>query len=397
MKILHGQDLVNELRKLSDTVSKRLWIAVPYIGSPKSIRQILGKEWFEKPSVNVKLLTDTSDLSCIDTETLQHFHNRGQIKTLSGLHAKIYIIDNVCLVTSANLTNTAFSKRHEIGMLFNSIQAEQVISTFESWWHEAENIKLSHLKKAFEKKEPSSEEKQPKLARIFKLPDDPGPFTKNIEKRFLNYDRLVYDYENFAQKYSEIQRIWTNKPLYLEVDGLLNYLYHKAPETPSKLYAQEEPRNLTESQQISEIKRWALKYKEWNQNTYRKEYEQDDIDWRLDRSERLQRLTSSNRMLTLDKVEIGEILSCLNCLESYPINRTKILSNNSVSEIRSAIDMLVNGDGQLAARMDYCNNIKYMGPSSMNEILGFSNPEKYPLINKNSICGLRFFGYQIKV
>jgi hypothetical protein len=39
---------------------------------------------------------------------------------------------------------------------------------------------------------------------------------------------------------------------------------------------------------------------------------------------------------------------------------------------------------------------KNLGTSSINEILGFTNPDKYPLINKNSNCGLRFFGYQVK-
>lgn len=392
MKVLQGQGLVTELRRLSDKVTKRLWIAVPYIGSPSTVRKILGKEWFDQPSVSIKLITDTSDLSCIDTETIQYFHNRGQVKTLRGLHAKVYIIDDNCLITSANLTNTAFSKRHEIGVLMNARETEQVIETYNSWWIKSNKVNPETLTKIFKIKTTSKEEKGVPLPQLFNLPTDPGSFIKNLSKRFLNYDRLVADYEDFAEKYSSIQRLWKDKPIYLEIDGLFNYLYHHAPKTPSKDYSLKPPRNLTEKRQLEEIKKWALSYKQWNKI----EMDNNDIEWRVNNSKNLKKLLDPIKAKTLNKSEIEEILSSLNSLNSYPINRTKILNNNTLSEIRKALDNLVNGSEQLAERMNKSNSIKNLGTSSMNEILGFTNPDKYPLINKNSNSGLRFFGYQIK-
>jgi len=32
--------------------------------------------------------------------------------------------------------------------------------------------------------------------------------------------------------------------------------------------------------------------------------------------------------------------------------------------------------------MNYANNIKNLGMASMNELIGYTGPEKYPLINK---------------
>lgn len=392
MKVIQGQNLVTELRRLSDKVSSRLWVAVPYIGSPTTVRKILGKEWFDLPSVSVKLITDTSDLSCIDSKTIQYFHNRGQVKTLTGLHAKIYIVDEECLITSANLTNTAFSKRHEIGVMLDSKEAEQVIETFKVWWKKANNVKPETLTKIFKTKTASKDEKSVQLPKLFDLPTDPGSFIKNLSKRFLNYDRLVADYEDFAEKYSSIQRLWKDKPIYLEIDGLFNYLYHHAPKTPSKDFSLKPPRNLTEKKQLEEIKKWALSYKQWN-NT---EKNNNDIGWRVNNSKNLKRLLAPIKAKTLNKSEIEEVLSSLNSLNSYPINRTKILNNNSLDDIRKALDNLVNGKEELAERMNKSNSIKNLGTSSMNEILGFTNPDKYPLINKNSNSGLRFFGYQIK-
>ncbi|MBI5805809.1 phospholipase D family protein [candidate division TA06 bacterium] len=396
MKLLFGPQLVRELRTFADNVSYRLWVAVPYIGSPISIRKILGKQWFDNPSVNVKLLTDTSDLSCINTETLQLFHDRGQVKTLLGLHAKIYIVDDICIVTSANLTSTAFSKRHEIGFGCDSEETKQIIALYNSWWQLAENVKPDQLHKIFKSKTQSKEETGTPLPTLFKLPNDPGSFVKNLAKRFLNYDRLVADYEDFANKYSMVQRIWRKEPLYFEIDGLFNYLYHEAPQTPSFSYAKKSPRMLSQTQQMQEIEKWAINYKEWNAKVRRGEQGEEDIKWRLNNSKILKRMLVPTKVLKLTKDELDQIFHCLNSLNSYPINRTKILNNNKVADIRTALNELVNGDGQLAARMDYCNNIKNLGSSSMNEILGFTNPDKYPLINKNSNCGLRYFGYQVK-
>lgn len=158
MKVLYGQDLVNELRKLTDSVTDRFWIAVPYIGNPSVVKRILGKEWFDNPSVNVKLLTDIFDLTCLDTDTIKIFYDRGQVKTLLGLHAKIYIVDDACLVTSANLTKTAFSKRHEIGMLYSSVEAKQTIRIFDEWWNKSEDIDKEKLNKIFSLKNTSKED-----------------------------------------------------------------------------------------------------------------------------------------------------------------------------------------------------------------------------------------------
>jgi len=55
MKVLYGNDLVKELRKNSNYIKKRLWIAVPYIGGLKSILRILGREWIDNPKISVRL------------------------------------------------------------------------------------------------------------------------------------------------------------------------------------------------------------------------------------------------------------------------------------------------------------------------------------------------------
>ena len=256
MKILYGQKLVEELRQLCDGVSKRLWVAVPYIGSPTSIRKILGKKWYDTPSVSVKLLTDITDLTCIDTETIKLFNDRDEIKSLQGLHAKLYIVDDKCLLTSANLTNTAFTKRHEIGILLDGEKANDAINIFLKLWKLANNLKPEQLNEISNKKRQSKEESALRipLPQLYDLPNDPGGFLKNLEKRFLHFNRLIAEYNDFTKKYCSIQRLWRNKPINLKVDGFFNYLYHYAPRRPSYQFADKKFRELTLATQLSELK-----------------------------------------------------------------------------------------------------------------------------------------------
>ena len=187
MKILYGEELATTLRNISDSVTKRLWIAVPYIGSPTTISKLLGRKWFEMPSVSVRMLTDVSEVFNVNTETIQLFHSRGEVKTLAGLHAKIYIADDRCLVTSANLTNTAFSKRHEIGILVTANGTNDIVQYFNYLWDNSENIQLETLNKIYKTKRESVEEKKASLPTIHKMPEGAGTFTKNLSKRFLAF------------------------------------------------------------------------------------------------------------------------------------------------------------------------------------------------------------------
>ena len=91
MIILQGQELVNTLRKWSDKATSRLWIAVPYIGGIVAVRKILGRNWIENPTVSVRLLTDTSEFSNFNSDAFELFSERGEIRHLAGVHAKIFI------------------------------------------------------------------------------------------------------------------------------------------------------------------------------------------------------------------------------------------------------------------------------------------------------------------
>ncbi len=70
--------------------------------------------------LDLRVITDTTDPRNANRGTLLHFVDRGTVKSIPGIHAKVYIFDSRVLLTSANLTETAFTKRREIGTLLSA-------------------------------------------------------------------------------------------------------------------------------------------------------------------------------------------------------------------------------------------------------------------------------------
>jgi len=81
-----------------------------------------------------------------------------------------------------------------------------------------------------------------------------------------------------------------------------------------------------------------------------------------------------------------------------PLAKSMFLNprNNDIKTICNAWENLFYGTAPLQSKMSECkNSLKYFGRSSIHELLGYFEPNKYPLRNSNSSAGLRFFGYDI--
>ena len=132
MEILSEQQQIYILRDKCDNACKRIWIASPYIGSLKDIQRIIGGKWL-LPSIDCRILTDI-DSGFVRQDTFDEFlNNKVEVRSLDSLHSKIYIVDDWCLVTSANLTGTAFLCRYEMGVALNN--EKEVENTYLRWWN----------------------------------------------------------------------------------------------------------------------------------------------------------------------------------------------------------------------------------------------------------------------
>lgn len=396
MKIVEGQALGKALRAAADRVNERLWIASPYIGGwPGNVRRILGTAW-QDTAKDVRLLTDV-DARCFRLNTLQRFFRRGSVRTLAGLHAKLYIIDDFVLVTSANLTGIAFSRRYETGVLLSGAAATQAIHMFKTWW----DLKDSR---------PIREEQLPQPKGYSSDPDTPGgaplkalwdlpPDTEDEplpSDLFGDYDAFLQFYADLGRAYKAVPRIWKNAPLNFELDAFLNYLYRTAPGSPSRAYAKKRPRSLTAAHQRQQIRKYAL--------MFAAAYEHDDINesstWRSERATEVRRLLDRNRKVGLSRSEIRHLLLQLNSMNTYQVNLAKVLNprNNAIGQIRTTLRALVDDGVPLQRRMsDGTQRVFGMSKAAIQELVGFYYRGKYPLRNKNTNCGLRFLGYDVRV
>src|SRR4029077_14238557 len=95
------------------------------------LSRILGTAW-QVRTKDVRLPTDVSAQGCQKSTALQF--GRGTVRSLQGLHAKLYVADGFVMASSANLTGTAFQKRHEIGVILSGADTKRAIQVFRHWW-----------------------------------------------------------------------------------------------------------------------------------------------------------------------------------------------------------------------------------------------------------------------
>ena len=382
MEILTEQQQIDILRNKCENAKNRIWIASPFIGTLKDVQRIIGGKWL-LPSINCRILTD-ADSGFIRKDTFDEFINNQVdiIRNLESLHAKIYIVDDWCLVTSANLTGTAFFCRYEMGIATNDI--EKIESTYIRWWNMAKPVSVM------------SQMPQKTLVEYqdgarFKKKFKSQPYVSGKQDK---YDALCEKYKEFAKLYEKVtgrnpQMVKDGYTLLQEVDYLFNYLSHDHPDKPS--HEQKEVRQLTDKQREKAIIKY---FKDMSRH-----YVDDPQLWRLERANMVQKLLAPDAIKKIGWNEAREITDCLHCLESYKINKIKFLNpkNNNIEDIRDCWNVLLHTGKIDNNKITIVKNrLRNFAWSSIRELIGWYYPNDYPLMNETSHRGMRFFGYNIK-
>ena len=385
-EVLSGKALADALRRLCDAVQRRLWVASPYIGRIDAIRRVLGRGWWDRlPKDAVRILTDADERN-INVAAINTFRAKGPVKHLRGLHAKLYIIDDDVLLTSANLTKTAFSCRYEIGIILSGPAAQDAIAEYEKWWDAATDVSTKQLDRIAAKRGKNvGEDAIPGLAHLYDLPADPGDIT--IQPMFADYEPFRTAYRQLSAEYAKFGRAWPNVPLFLEVDAFLDYLFHHNGK-PSHPYTKKQPRRLSPTEQRSEIATHARAFQKWADPA--------EANDRLQRATALQSLVNQKRIGSLTTSDIRSVLSILNCMHDERVKR-RVLENNDYRTIRDAWKDLLYGSAQLPERMSSCAARLFgFKRSGVQELLGWYDSTEYPIRNANTNAGMRFLGYDVR-
>jgi len=384
-----------QLLDLCQSAKKRLWIVSPYIGAWK-IRRVLGTNWWTARDLDVRLLTD-KDERPLNRDTALRFAQKGTIKTLRGVHAKLYIGDDSVLLTSANLTVTAFTRRYEAGILLKGLAAKDAIALFETWWKDprAEPFTLSDVLNLPRKKlDSAGEGSGVNLPDPTALPPDQGDYGgQKFVDLFGDYSDFLKCYGRFVKVYRRLDRVWPDVPLYLETDALLDFLLPYGDRL-SQAYTRQSPRELTEQKQQAEINMYALKFQAWARERHK------DGLWRKNNSREIRRLLSPTRIEVLSRSDIRGVAQRLNCMGDPRVrNRFLQPSNNPIRNIRNAWQTLLHGhNSELPTNeMSACASALFgFKRSSVQELLGWYLPMRFPIRNLNVNAGLRFLGFNIR-
>ncbi len=380
---LTGQRIVDELHALTGSAKRRLWIASPYIGSWKAVRRIIGLAWEQ---VDVKLLTDEKS-GCLARDTVERFAAHRPVRSLAGLHAKLYIVDDSALLTSANLTEYAFTRRHEVGLLLKGEQAAGLIATYEYLWKLGHDVDIDQINFSKPIKGVVDEGHAGSLPKLFTLPPFAGVRVKAAGD-FADYQYFLEQYGLFAEAYISCGgRDRPEQPLYLETDKFLNFLFHHEGE-PSKEYTSSSKphRNLADVDRVSEIKKYRARYR--------------DAGFpggsHFDTAKLVRQYLSEPKVMQLTNEEVGMIAGKLNCFSRLRLALSKFLKGNDLDTVRRSWSDLVHGSGVPTFRMNNCHSALFgFGKSATQELLGYYDPEQFPLRNQNTNAGLRFLGYNV--
>lgn len=395
LKMLFGDNLVIALREMAENAQKRFWAYTPYLGAWDGVKRIIGDNWQLKGAVQVRLLTDIRNRGWIDPITFQAFRKRGDVATLPGLHAKIYVSDDTIMITSANLTQTAFQKRYEAGIVRKcTIADENYINLL---WENSLNIPQSW--KPIKAKRPSDKDEQggSGLGKMWNLPASPrGTGDKT-------YENSLSAFSNFRNIYlANVKRGWPKTPAYFEIDGFLNYLFHEHDGTPSEKYKNGGFAKLSEKERIERLKKYHKPFNAWLKTYNKSDSFVDYAGHREIQHKRVRRLLSPKRVVTASWQDIETAFAEVWALQGNPLNRAKFFNrgnqtNNSLRTVRDAIGYLFNdSNGSISSRFRYCQeNLVGLGSGAIGELIGYYYPDQFPLANNNSLSGLRFFGYEV--
>lgn len=384
--IYYYDSLAKTLRSHCDSVKHRIWICTPFIGGVKDILRIIGGSW-KRSDIDFRVITDI-ETGFIRQDTFDEFieNHPNSIRTLKSLHAKIYIVDDWCLVSSANLTGTAFSKRYEIGT--DDVNISEVETFFNSLWENKKTQLVTSWSKGKKQSQIEFEDGGVGYDKLTNLPTYSAGMGK-MDKYLAQcskYKTFAKSYEKFTGRCRDM--VGDGFALLQEVDYLFNYLEHVVCVS----------KELTKVQQRTESTRNSLIKKYFKEISTHYEQNRNYELRRINSTKLVKKLTSPSRIKTISAKEVRTVLDTFNCFglgTDMHGHASKFISENSLDDIRFHWDALLNHGDITGEKVYECRKLRHCGDSSISELIAWRFPDKYPIMNTCSKKGLWFFGVDV--
>jgi hypothetical protein len=145
-KFISCGELYDTIQQKSLETKRILWVCSPNLGL--DAHKIFSQEILKNPPADIRFVlrvnNETVKRGEVNPLEIQYFMEQFQgasIRSHDTIHSKIYIFDDSALVTSANLTKSAFESNIEVGVLLDDSQVDEVKSFFNTnLWENAKPI-----------------------------------------------------------------------------------------------------------------------------------------------------------------------------------------------------------------------------------------------------------------
>ncbi len=403
MTITYKKDLINLqneaelcnfgefIYNTSKNIKNRLWIASPFINDKNSFESFFNIHKIKNKNCNLRLIIKLDNINRQNNDIVDFFIQNGEVRTYSNLHAKMYIIDDIPIISSANLTHNGFRNNYELSVAGASSDIELYEQMYNVLWNVSDEVNLHLLQEQVDKNNNIDNQGfKPNINKRGKSDFDVFEPPKYIES--CDYSQFLDAYKDFASKYKKF-RLFPDVNIKYEIDCFLNFLFNHSEGQPARDYYHGRLVNKTFNDKM--LKVHLQEFKNWKeQNTKAEEQINEKI-----RAENVAKQLFIEK--NINKVSLEEIVNFL-CehINVYKSNahRFKYKENflrNKLSDVIQYIKELKMANPNIIDKL--CKQGKHpicFGKSTTQEFVAFIRKE-LPMRNGNTNAGFRYMGYDV--
>lgn len=408
-------DFIKDALKNSASNADNIFVAVAFFTESNLLKEI---EHGKRIRLVVRLGFPTSPYAL--AELLNHKNIEIRYFTDKSFHSKLYIFgDQVALVGSANLTNSAIMTNQEIIVTIPSEDErfQELATLFSEYWEDAKVLNVDTLKEysdTFNKMarlqneiEDIEGKVENKIGKVVAKNINRGTKKESQENIFLDSYRKSYQecigafdvvrrvYESVGKRKVPEEKI----PLRLEIDSFVSFVrdIHAKGESWSTTAL------ISGDSQKDKIKGLV---QEWLITPW--PYFEDTIV--NENYPRIKEAFSSEKsILELSDDDLFEALAVAHSFHDrlrfypggLPTLKAAFISKNKREKVRESLAYLIFGKDEVVKRLaNLIFNTKYklnaFGQSNAQEILGWVGNDDIPVINARTTKILRYFGFDVR-
>lgn len=318
-------------------------------------------------------------------------------------HSKFFIFYHkgnpfACIIGSSNFTSGGLHKNIETNAILTDTKyLTEIEKHFTNLWEQSfllQPTDLDNFKKVFDnfqKRAEQTEKEQSELQKKILTKRTSGKKKTKVSKeakQYFSFWRVVDEVKEMVNEISEKE--YPNIPVYISIDHFWHWV--------KTVWSKENRPKPTFANRKSSIQKLFKEYCDWDKSN-------DNYTKQMAKTSRtlFAKLLSKNNIDNLTKDEAQKIYSKLHsgAMQTRRFGADKtFVQENSIQKIKASLKYLLYSNDDLRLRIhNLCKNSNYelsqFKYSGTQEIIGWVNPETYPIRNAKADEALKLLGFEL--